>query len=110
MKILEELKDVLLDVLKDIVKKDNISPTELDSAKDAISLLYMMGYDFETEKFWNKNSYRAMPDNDYSYRMNGYSGHNHKERMIVKLEDLADQAPNDHIKQMLMDVVYKMER
>lgn len=61
MRVLDDMCDMLEDELKQIVKKDDISPQELDSAYKAIDILK----DIETIKAMQRSEY----SNEYSQRM-----------------------------------------
>lgn len=61
MRVLDDMCDMLEDELKQIVKKDDINPQELDSAYKAVDILK----DIETIKAMQRSEY----SNEYSQRM-----------------------------------------
>lgn len=65
-KMYTELKDNVQNALKPLAKKDNISPAEIEAAKNAVSLIKKIDEMCEKEE-WNKEGYsqRHMGGNSY---------------------------------------------
>ena len=72
MHILEELCYELEDMLEPIVKKGDISPTELDNVKDAVKSIYYLETIKAMKEYGNSNAYSYADAN--SYRGNSRDG------------------------------------
>ena len=72
MHILEELCYELEDMLEPIVKKGDISPTELDNVKDAVKSIYYLETIKAMKEYGNSNAYSYAGAN--SYRGNSRDG------------------------------------
>lgn len=137
MEVLEELCYELEDMLEPIVKKGDISPTELDNVKDAVKSIYyietikaMKEYGNSNDYSYNGNSYRGSYrydnmrgsyDDGYSERRgrdsrgrytsrDNYSRHDEKEQMIERLERKLDMAKSEAERQAINDMIRELER
>ena len=132
MHILEDLCYELEDMLEPIVKKGDISPTELDNVKDAVKSIYYIKTIEAMEDYGNsydgsyadgrttrysRMSYDGRMDRDndgryserrYSYRR-GYSRDGEKEEMISKLERMMDEANSEAERQTIRDCLRRIE-
>ena len=132
MHILEDLCYLLEDMLEPIIKKGDISPTELDNVKDAIKSIYYIKTIEAMEDYGNsydgsyadgrttrysRMSYDGRMDRDndgryserrYSYRR-GYSRDGEKEEMISKLERMMDEANSEAERQTIRDCLRRIE-
>lgn len=128
-KILEDLVDHTTEELEKIVKKGDLTVTEVDIATKALCLIEkaekLMNGDLEYSEEYYPRSYGS--PNSYtrgrSYRtgryvsrdgsMNArsdYSGHSVHDRMIATLESMMDNAPSDYERQVIEDGIKKLER
>lgn len=137
-RVLFELEDLVYDELKKIVKQQDISPTELSNATNAVCLLLKIdelknGSMPENEGYSN----RYMPRNSYGYREgmtitpamdrnysythsmmypnsnysmnNGYSRHSIKDRAIDRLERMMDEAQSESEKESIKKMIVGLE-
>ena len=85
MHVLEDLSYVLEDMLEPIVKKEDITPTELDNAYKAVKTLnyietikamkeYGNSNDYSGNSYARGNSYRGSYEDGMSNRYNSYDG------------------------------------
>lgn len=137
MEVLEELCYELEDMLEPIVKKGDISPTELDNVKDAVKSIYyietikaMKEYGNSNDYSYNGNSYRGSYrydnmrgsyDDGYSERRgrdsrgrytsrDGYSRHDEKEQMLERLERKLSMSKSEAERQAINDMIRELER
>lgn len=138
MDVLEELCYNLEDMLEPIVKKGDISPTELDNVKDAVKSIYYIETIKAMKEYGNSNDYSYNNGNSYrgSYRydnMRGsyddgyserrgrdsrgrytsrdsYSRHDEKEQMIERLERKLSMAKSEAERQAINDMIRELER
>lgn len=123
-KTLEHLKETLEDEIKKIVKKGDITPTELESAYRAVKTIKMIdemcGYGYSegphgTMRYSYGNEYpyyhdrgRSPVTGRYISRDAGYSGHSIADRMVAKLESMYDEAKTDHERQTVDEWIHKL--
>lgn len=133
---LESLKQLLSKEIRKVVDKGALTPTEVESLTKAMCLYQMVeerlmletGYAGFNEGYSSRYYRDDMPDpfypnNGASYRrgrnpvngqyvsrdyMNGRSGHSINDRMIAKLEEMVDQAPNEYERQQILRQIEKM--
>lgn len=110
MDSLWELNDLLCDKIEEIVKKGDISPTELDHVYKATKAMYYItcidamenaddysdnsmargssrNYPYSNSRRNGNNSYRRSSRNS----MRNYSGHDQKEMLMQRIAELQDQ-------------------
>lgn len=136
MDILKDLCYELEDMLEPIVKKGDISPTELDNVKDAVKSMYyiktieamedygnsydgsyMGSYAGGRNMRYSRNSYGMDRDNDGRYSERRYSyrrgqsrdGYSRDEEMISKLERMMDEATSEAERQTIRDCLRRIE-
>ena len=133
---LESLKEMLEDEIKKVTKKNDITPAELDNMTKAVCLLEkikMLEDDWEAEEYSNDYAYGRYGDRsgNQSYRRGrssvtgqyvsrsgrsssnrggsySYSGHSIKDRMIDRLESMADEAQTSHEHDMVMNWIDRL--
>lgn len=136
-KIMESLEEKVMDELEKICKKPDMSPTELENANKALSMIekvrklsmddghfdegtsshYPTRYDITR---W-PGSY-DMPRDQYSRTYNSYtrrnprtgrymmSSHSIKDRMIDKLESMMDEASSDYEREKISEWISHLEK
>ena len=119
-----DLKAVLMKELDKIVKKGDISPTELANVEKVICMIEKIheidgdgNYSMDAYPSWRGQSYgRWYPNMNYevygrgtsnSYSR-GYSGHSIKDRMIARLEPMYDEAQSDHERQVISEWINRI--
>lgn len=129
MKVLEDLSYELEDMIKPIVKKGDITPTELDNVYKAAKTMYYIetiGAMKEYSNDYSGNSYRGSYrydgmrsyDDGYSERRgrdargrytsrDGYSG---TDEMMSKLERMMNEAGSETERQTIRECMRKLER
>ena len=138
-KMYSELKDIARNELKKLVKKGELSPTEVDAAKNAAVLIEkinkiceqegydegysqrrMGSYSYKDEPYrrWEIMSYKDGRSDYYptSYghdllmdRPSDYSRHSIKDRAIDTLERLMANASSDYERQKIKEYIHKVE-
>lgn len=137
-KMYSELKDIAKNELKKLVKKGELSATEMEAAKNAASLINKLDRICEKEEYDEGISQRHMPSFSYkdepyrrweimSYRDgdrsmgypyypmtysradSDYSRHSIKDRAIDKLERLMSEAGSDYERQKIKEYIHKVE-
>lgn len=121
---LMDLNDMVDEELKKIIKKGDLTPTELEVAMKAVCLMekiqslsamdYSEGY---TEGYSMRGYYdepgmsmaRGRSPVTGRYISRGYSGHSIKDRMIARLEGMYDEAQSDHERQVVDSWIKKIE-
>lgn len=115
-KLYSDLKEMVEDEIRRVVKKNDITPAELENLTKAVCLiekLKMMenggysqtGYNNEgMSNMYRNRSYRSDMD---SYDR-GYSGHSIRDRMIAKLESMYDEAKTDHERQTVDEWINRL--
>ena len=121
---LMDLNDMVDEELKKIIKKGDLTPTELEVAMKAVCLMekiqnlespdYLEGY---TEGYSMRGYYdetgmsmaRGRSPVTGRYISRGYSGHSIKDRMIARLEGMYDEAQSDHERQVVDSWIKKIE-
>lgn len=127
---LMDLNDMVDEELKKIIKKGDLTPTELEVAMKAVCLMekiqnlespdYSEGYSegypmrgYYDEPTVSHGSYmrgRSPVTGRYVSRgMGNYSGHSIKDRMIARLEGMYDEAQSDHERQVVDSWIKKIE-
>ena len=136
-KVMIDLKHLLEEELRKIVKKNDISPVELENATKAVCLMQKVQEledwptDEEMEQYYSRRShpmsyrrgrdamtgryvsrdYRGPSHYDYmphSYETE-YSGHSVKDRMIATLESMMDAEAGDYEKKTIHEWIEKLE-
>lgn len=132
MHILEDLNYELEDMIEPVVKKGDISPTELDNIYKAVKTMNYIktmedgSYAGGGSNRYSRGSYdgRMGMDRDsdgrysererrYSYRRgqsrDGYSRDDEKEEIISKLERMMDEAGSEAERQTIRDCMRRIE-
>lgn len=130
MKILEDLSYELEDMIKPIVKKGDITPTELDNVYKAAKTMYYIETIGAMKEYGNSNdysyrrSYDGMSYRDRSYD-DGYSerrgrdargrytsreGYSGNDEMMSKLERMMNEAGSETERQTIRECMRKLER
>lgn len=123
-RVLLKLEDMVYDVLDDVAKKKDISPTELENAEKAVCLLIKIRElkDDALSESEMEYSNRGMRRHSYDYRdgmhvypamsrMNdiGYSRHSIKDRAIDKLERMIDETKSESEKDAVKKMIVSLE-
>lgn len=129
-KVLDDLKHVAKDQLKEIADKKDMSPAELKNAKDAVCLIKEIqeveqGMDYErgaSNRAYHGSYYgdwmsdRRGRDADtgrYISRTGPYdmarSGHSIKDRMVDRLESMMDEAKTDYEREEVRRMISQIE-
>ena len=115
---LEKTQKLLVNEIKKINQKNDISPGELNSIKDAVCVMKdIIKLDEMIEDIWNddgddgyseyysrRGSYargRSPRTGRYVSRMRGMSGHSLHDRMAANLESMMDEAGSDYERQQI---------
>lgn len=126
MHVLEDLSYELEDMLEPIVKKGDISPTELDNVKDAVKAMYYIETIKAMKEYGNANdySYRGSSyrydgrsyDDGYSERRGRDSRGRYTSRdysrddMLTKLERMMNNASSESERRAIQDCISKLDR
>lgn len=137
-RVLRKLEDLVYNQLDDLSKKNDISPAEIENAKNAICLLLKMdelkgGVPEEMEysnRYSNARGMRAYYSNGYGEGMqitpmrsytyperirmgasynDGYSRHSIKDRAIDKLERMMDEAQSESERETIRKMIVGLE-
>ena len=126
--ILQNAREAVEDVIKDITSKKDVSPARLEVLMKSLCALDTINSMKQKDKEYSENSYRRgrsrttgrymSRDNSNNYydgnssrRYNdssGYSGHSMKDRMIAKLEEMFDEAQSKHEEQFIQDWIDRL--
>ena len=136
--ILQNAREAVEDVIKDITSKKDVSPARLELLMKSLCALDTINSMKQKDKEYSENSYRRgrsrttgrymSRDNSNNYydgnssrnyrdsgnssrRYNdssGYSGHSMKDRMIAKLEEMFDEAQSRHEEQFIQDWIDRL--
>ena len=126
--ILQNAREAVEDVIKDITSKKDVSPARLEVLMKSLCALDTINSMKQKDKEYSENSYRRgrsrttgrymSRDNSNNYydgnssrRYNdssGYSGHSMKDRMIAKLEEMFDEAQSRHEEQFIQDWIDRL--
>ena len=115
---LEKTQKLLVNEIKKINQKNDISPGELNSIKEAVCVMKdIIKLDEMIEDIWNddgddgysehygrQGSYargRSPRTGRYVSRMRGMSGHSLHDRMAANLESMMDSAGSDYERQQI---------
>ena len=107
MRYMEDIKDMLCDELERISKKGDLTAGSLDaidklthSIKSITTILAMEGYSGDDASYRRG---RSMTTGRYISRASGrsYDGGYSRDGMKEKLEELMEEAPDDHTRQEL---------
>ena len=125
-------KEKAEDLIRDITRKEHISPAELEAVMKSVCLIMKVegvnggndeGYNYDNG--FSEGSYRrgrssvtgqyVSRDSSHRYydggsRNSGYSGHSIQDRMIAKLEDMYDEAHTEHERQVVQDWINRLSR
>lgn len=127
-KTLEHTKEVIKDELKKLIKKGELTPSEMDTVFKAVDAIkdicelchedpdgnYSMGYQgySGTQSYgqhWTRDPYaQARSPVTGRYISNGYSGHSIKDRMVARLEPMFDEASSDYEKQLIQNTINRI--
>lgn len=118
-KLYSDLKEMVEEEIRRIVKKNDITPTELENLTKAVCLVEKVkmldggGYSqmsYGDEGMSNGYHNRAYHGNSEMYTRydRGYSGHSIKDRMIAKLESMYDEAKSDHERQTVDEWINRL--
>lgn len=125
-KTITDLKDLLMEEIKKLTKKNDLSPVELENADKALKLIckiekmergeyadddegyssrnyWISSYDHPMRYYDNRNGNQSYARGRYSSRSydNNYSGHSIKDRMVSQLESMYDEAKTEHERQIV---------
>lgn len=114
-KLYSDLKEMVEEEIRRIVKKNDITPTELENLTKAVCLVEkvkmldgQMSYGDEgMSNGYRNHAYRGDPEM-YTRYDRGYSGHSIKDRMIAKLESMYDEAKSDHERQTVDEWINRL--
>ena len=136
--ILQNAREAVEDVLKDVTSKKDVSPARLEVLMKSLCALDTINTMAQKDNEYSENSYRRgrsrttgrymSRDNSNNYydgnsnrnyrdsgnssrRYNdssGYSGHSMKDRMIAKLEEMFDEAQSRHEEQFIQDWIDRL--
>ena len=122
MRVLEELCYLLEDEVGQIVKKGELSPTELDNVYKAVKTMNYIEtikamkdyngpeYSNRMNSYGRDSSYRGSSYRDSSYGRNeNYSRHS-KEEKIAQLEHMMENASSEAERRSLMEAIRSMEK
>lgn len=123
MKILKDVKELLVDEIKDIYAKGNMTPTDLEMINKAVETIKdieeicAMGdsYDDGYSGCYSRRYYGNY-SNDYSGRRGGrysnydrrYSREGANTHMIEKLEDIMDQASTSQEREIIKSCIDRL--
>lgn len=125
-KLANKTIEMLDEQIEKLIKKGDISQTEVDALKDAWTIKMMLEcYDEQ-----GAMSYAMMPDPEmgsygsyggsyrrgrstttgrYMSRESGYSSHSIKDRMIARLEAMYDEAKSEHEREEIQKEIRRIE-
>ena len=126
--ILQNAREAVEDVIKDITSKKDVSPARLEVLMKSLCALDTINSMKQKDKEYSENSYRRgrsrttgrymSRDNSNNYydgnssrRYNdssGYSGHSMKDRMIAKLEEMFDEVNSPHEEKFVQDWIDRL--
>ena len=122
-KLANKTIEMLDEQIEKLIKKGDISQTEIDALKDAWTIKLML----EAYEEQGPMSYSMMPDPEmgsyggsyrrgrsmttgrYMSRESGYSSHSIKDRMIARLEDMYDEAKSEHEREEIQKEIRRIE-
>lgn len=118
-KTLEELEELVNNELSKIVKKGDLTPTELKNATDALCLLEKIrdiqnggenpNYSERTVSM-HYGGYRNPMTGRYTNIYNrGYSGHSIQDRMVDKLEHMMDEATSEYERNTIAEWIERLK-
>ena len=134
---LQMARETIEDVIKGITSKNDISPAQLEHLSKAICIIEKLKSLEQQETEYSENSYRRgrsrttgrymsreggnsqnYYDNTYNggsgnstrryFDSEGYSGHSIKDRMISRLEEMFDEAHNEHERQVVQEWIDRL--
>ena len=123
-KMYEELKDNVKNVIKPLVKKDNLSPAELEALANGLTVVHKVNQicKEEDEREMGEVSKRGMSrdyrSGDEPYRRweimsygdgRDSSRHSIKDRAVEKLERLMSEAGSDYERQKLSEIIRRVQ-
>ena len=116
MRYMEDLKEMLCEELKDIAQKGELSTGTLDvidklthSVKSIVTILAMEGYSGDDRRSYDgEGSYRRGRSATTGRFVSRDSGRYSRDGMKEKLEEMAQNAPDDHTRQELQRLISKM--
>ena len=126
--ILQNAREAVEDVIKDITSKKDVSPARLEVLMKSLCALDTINSMKQKDKEYSENSYRRgrsrttgrymSRDNSNNYydgnssrRYNdssGYSGHSIRDRAIAKLEEMFDETQSKHEEQFIQDWIDRL--
>lgn len=121
--VLNSLKESVESELRKIIKKDDMTPAELDSATKAVCLLEKIKM-MESDEYMDESGRSYGPYHDTPYRRgrymsrdphmpryyddNGYSGHSIKDRMVARLEEMMGEAKSEYERKTVEDWINRL--
>ena len=113
MEVLMELEDLVVVELKKLVKKEALTPVEIENATKALCLLEKIrnlqnGSDYREEGYSGKRVRNPM-NGQYMSMRSGYSGHSIKDRIIDKLESMMDEARSEYEREVISEWIAKVQ-
>ena len=110
-KVLGELYEMLEEELRKIIKKGDLTTTELENANKAVCLMEKIkNIDTMETMDYSEGRGRSPVTGRYVSRgMNSYSGHSIKDRMIARLEGMYDEAQTEHERQVVDTWIKRIE-
>lgn len=115
---LKMLQAILEAAIEDIVRKNDITPAELDNVTKALCAIEKIKQieSCETNDEYSGRSYKRGRDNagrftsrDGQKTDGGYSGHSIRDRMIDKLEQMIDSARSEHERQTIQEWISRLD-
>ena len=110
----QEVKRLLKRMIRDVVEKGDISPTEVDCLKDSYEILYYMQATETMDEHSDSYDSVHMRTHDESMRrgrgMDGrfVSRHSVNDRIVASLEKELDYAESDFERKKLMDEIRRV--
>lgn len=137
-KTLENVKEVIKDELKKLIKKGELTPAEMDTVFKAVDSIkdicemcgeYPEGNEYSQGTHWMNDPYamghigparspvtgRYISSGMYGTprynqpRTNHVYGHSIKDRMVARLEPMYDEAASEHERQMIDNAINRIQ-
>jgi hypothetical protein len=113
MNVLDELYELLELELKKLVKKETLTPVEIDNASKAVCLMEkiknLQNGSYDQYEGSSGRRMRNPMNGRYMGDQRGYSGHSIKDRMVDRLESMMDEAHSDYERQVIADWIAKIQ-
>lgn len=105
-KILDKISEAIEEAIRPILKKgESMSTADLEVLNKAvcviekIKIIQAVGYYHDTAVDSSRRYYDAINLH------NGYSGHSFEDKMIARLEEMYNEAQNDHERQIVRNLI-----